>query len=334
MSRRWRLTPASLSFPPEDISLFWVFKRRPRPALEMYSRPAQSRVTVPETLSRKACAAGHCAASRRPAIRTVPGAPWSILSILRFRLPESDAAGPRLGRIVVVDAVHHLAHEVDAEAARLALLQRQPGVGLWRASDVESLGVAVDERHFDAAGDAGDVDAYRHVAGRPVLHDVGEKLLEHEVHRPGKPGPHGLRREREDRRQGIEAPPEAARRRGAGALHEDDRHVVLLRRARGERAYFVEQHGAKLGHGFPVVACEQLAHARLAELLAGRVGVLEDAVGDEREHVARLELDRGRRPQPLERHRGEREAGGLVVDAGAARRAIAEDRRLPAAVEA
>ena len=56
-------------------SRFCVLSSTPSPALEMYSRPAQSSVTVPETLSRNACAVGHCAASSRPAITTVPGPP-------------------------------------------------------------------------------------------------------------------------------------------------------------------------------------------------------------------------------------------------------------------
>src|SRR4051812_5231431 len=181
MSRRWRLTPARRSFPPEAISRFCVFKSTPRPALEMYSRPAQSSVTVPETLSRNACATGHCAASRRPAITTVPAAPWSIVSIWRVRLPEGYAAGAIVRRIVVADRVHHLAHEVDAEAAGAALLDRQVDVGIGRFGDVEGLGVAVDERNLDAARNARDVDAHRCIAFAAVLDDIGEKLLQHEV---------------------------------------------------------------------------------------------------------------------------------------------------------
>src|SRR5436190_19464992 len=118
MSRRWRLTEARRSLPPAAISRFWVFKRTPRPALEMYSSPAQSSVTVPATLSRKACAFGHCAASSRPAITTVPGGPFSIVSIGLVRLPESDAAGAFIHRILIADRIHELPHKVDAESAR------------------------------------------------------------------------------------------------------------------------------------------------------------------------------------------------------------------------
>src|SRR5260221_6587210 len=150
MSRRWRLTPARRSFPPEAISRFWVFKSTPRPALEMYSSPAQSSVTVPETLSRNACAAGHCAASSRPAITTVPAAPLSIVNIWLVGLPESNAAGALFHRIVVADRVDHLAHEVDAEAARAPRLDRQGDVGIGPRGGLEWLGVPVAGRHLRA----------------------------------------------------------------------------------------------------------------------------------------------------------------------------------------
>src|SRR5258708_37286099 len=116
MSRRWRLTPARRSFPPESISSLWVFKSTPRPALEMYSRPAQSSVTVPETLSRNACAAGHCAASSRPAITTVPAGPLSIVNIWLVGLPESNAAGALFHRIGGAGRVGPLSPEGDAAA--------------------------------------------------------------------------------------------------------------------------------------------------------------------------------------------------------------------------
>src|SRR5258706_4127797 len=123
MSRRRRLTPARRSFPPEAISRFWVFKSTPRPALEMYSRPAQSSVTVPETLSRNACAAGHCAASSRPAITTVPAGPLSIVNIWLVCLPESNAAGALLERIVVAGRVGHPSDQVDCQGGLAPLLR-------------------------------------------------------------------------------------------------------------------------------------------------------------------------------------------------------------------
>src|SRR5882672_2771872 len=184
MSRRWRLTPARRSLPPEAISLFWVFKSTPSPALEMYSSCAQSSVTVPETLSRNACAAGHCAASSRPAIATAPPGPKSIVSIFFSRgFSEADAARPGLGRMPVLDRVHHPAHEMDAEPAGLALFERQVDVRVGRARDVEGLGIGIGERHLDAAGDAAHVDAHRALARAPVLDHVRKKFLQHEIDR-------------------------------------------------------------------------------------------------------------------------------------------------------
>src|SRR5258706_9016727 len=275
MSRRWRLTPARRSLPPEAISRFWVFKSTPRPALEMYSRPAQSSVTVPETLSRNACAAGHCAASSRPAITTVPAGPLSIVNIWLVCLPESNGAGALFERIVVADRVDHLAHEVDAEAAWPPLFDRQVDVGIGRRGDIEWLGVAVDDRHLDAVGDARDVDAHRRLALLAVLHHVGKELLQHEVDGAGERRGHVLAGERKDGFQLVERALEAPRRGRSRALHEHHRHVVVLPRLADEGADRSEKLRADIGGGMGVVARDHVARAPRPILRPGGSSPLE-----------------------------------------------------------
>src|SRR6478752_6842343 len=115
----------------------------------MYSSPAQSSVTVPDTLSRKACAVGHWAASRRPAITTVPAAgPFSIVNIRLFRFSESYAARSLLGHVAVLERIHHLADEVDAEASRPSLFEGQIDISIRRLRHVEGFGIGIDDRHL------------------------------------------------------------------------------------------------------------------------------------------------------------------------------------------
>src|SRR5688500_2456602 len=149
----------------------------------MYSSPARSRVTVPWTRSRNAWAAGDWAASKRPASTTAPSAPKSILNIsLPSCLAECGAAGAAFRHVAVFERVDHLAHEVDAEPARPAPLERQGDVGLGRARRVERIRLALDEAYLDAARNRADVDAHWRSARPAVPHDVGEKLLERELH--------------------------------------------------------------------------------------------------------------------------------------------------------
>src|SRR5215468_411426 len=140
MSRRCLLTPDSRSLPPLARRRFCVLSSTPRPALEMYSSRLQSSVTVPSTLSRKECAVGDCAASRRPEMTTTPGAPLSIASIgspcasgRRNRtfpgcLPERDPTPPAFPNVFVVDRIEQLADQVQPEPPRLTLFDWQPDV--------------------------------------------------------------------------------------------------------------------------------------------------------------------------------------------------------------
>ena len=96
----------------------------------------------------------------------------------------------------------------------------------------------------------------------------------------------------------------------------------------------VSRRDASAGHRQAAVFGDGLLDPRLAELLARGIAVFEDAVGKERQHVARREVEGGGRPQRFERHRGKREARRVGSRAGAGLRAEVEDRRLAAAVEA
>src|SRR5205814_5629628 len=109
----------------------------PSPSLEMYSSFEQSILTFPCSLSRKDCAAGHCAASRRPATTTVPPAPKSIASIffsfLRHahqRLAERGPALPARLHVAVLDGLDELVDAAQPEAAGRPPLERRRAVGV------------------------------------------------------------------------------------------------------------------------------------------------------------------------------------------------------------
>src|SRR5258706_2351368 len=153
MSWRWALTPARRSFPEVAMRRFWVFSSTPSPALEMYSRREQSTVTGPCTPSRNVWAAGHCEASRRPAITTCPSAPNSIASI---RLPSQglakrEPALPALLVIGIVERVDHAPHQVQSQSAGFPPLQGQVHVGLGDPARVEPGDSGVQERNFHPA---------------------------------------------------------------------------------------------------------------------------------------------------------------------------------------
>ena len=94
MSRMCGVTRVRRMPPPPAIRRFCVLSRTPSPALDTYSSAAQSSTTRPLALSRKACAAGAWAASRRPDKDTTPSGPASIESI---RIPLAARARPSCG---------------------------------------------------------------------------------------------------------------------------------------------------------------------------------------------------------------------------------------------
>ena len=69
-----------------------------------------------------------------------------------------------------------------------ALLDRQVDVRVGRLRDVEALDIIIGQRHFDAPGDRGHVDAHLGVARRAVLDHVREQLLQRQVDGGQEPG--------------------------------------------------------------------------------------------------------------------------------------------------
>ena len=82
------------------------------------------------------------------------------------------------------------------------------------------------------------------------------------------------------------------------ALDQHRGHVVVLRRAARERLDRRPAGCAESSrHRLAVVGRDDLLDPRLAELLAAGVVVLVDAVREQQQDVARLHLERHRRPQ-------------------------------------
>src|SRR5437763_2635114 len=174
MSCRSLLTLVSRSLPPDPSSRFCVLSSTPRPALEMYSSREQSTVTVPWTPSKKLCARGASAASRRPVINTTPSGPDSIASIGSILvgrasgsgcsgacLAKRDPALPALLRVFVFDRIEHAPNQMQPQAARMTLLDRQCDVRIGRLGHVERFHAAIDQRHLDAIVEWDDFNAHR-----------------------------------------------------------------------------------------------------------------------------------------------------------------------------
>src|SRR2546428_7045507 len=185
MSRRWRFTPTSRSLPAEAMSRFCVLRRTPSPALEMYSRPRQSRVIAPCRRSRNDWAVGDWAESRRPAIATTPGGPFSIVSMSVSRraagvgrplhhLAEGDPGLAQLFPVFVFEGIDHPSHQVDSQPAGLALFNRQVDVRVGDLRDVERPGVMVDQRRLDAPRNSHPRGANPGLARPALFHHVAD----------------------------------------------------------------------------------------------------------------------------------------------------------------
>ena len=124
--------------------------------------------------------------------------------------------------VLVLDRIHELPDQVQPQATRPALVDRQLDVHIRRRRDIERLDVIIGQRHLYAACDAGDLDPHVGVAPSAVLDHVRKQFLDRQIDDRQQPGIDSLageylRSEGDDRRQGIETTPEPpVRRHGRG----------------------------------------------------------------------------------------------------------------------
>ena len=256
----------------------------------MYSSPPQSSVTVPWTLSRNDCAAGHWAASSRPVITTTSCAPKSIasitlppLSMMRSGagLPASVflkryPAFPPLRDVLVVPGVHQPADEVEAQPARPALLDGGVHVRVGGLRHVEGLHAESvsttstppppppSRSCTSEPGSAAAPYLTMFVNNSSTAKSTGRGIRGSTPWRAKKPAVNSKISGSESKVRAKAAP----RSRRPLPLHQDDRHVVLLRRPAGEGPDGLLERPAQ-GPAVPgMVVRDHLAHPFLAELLA------------------------------------------------------------------